>query len=62
MEKSRIVPQQAFEWLGVEYNTRSYTVRNTTKMCQRFNTSILLMTKSPEVTKCEIMSIQGNAN
>ena len=62
MEKSRIVPQQAFEWLGVEYNTRSYTVRNTTKMCQRFNTSILLMSKSPEVTKREIMSIQGTAN
>ena len=62
MEKSRLVPQQAFEWLGVDYNLKSFTVRNTTRMCQLFNTSILLKAKSSEVTKCEIMSIQGIAN
>ena len=27
-EKSRQVPQQAFEWLGLYYDLRSYTVRN----------------------------------
>ena len=33
MEKSRLVPQQAFEWLGVDYELRSFTVKNTTRMC-----------------------------
>ena len=35
-EKSRLVPQQAFEWLGIHYDLRTYKVRNTHQVCQNF--------------------------
>ena len=36
MEKSRLTPQQDFEWLGIQYNLKTHRVTNTSKQCHNF--------------------------
>ena len=40
MEKSRITPQQSFEWLGIQYNLKTHRVSNTSTQCHNFNSHL----------------------
>ena len=40
MEKSRLEPQQVFEWLGIHYNLKKYEVRNTETQIHQFNSQM----------------------
>ena len=61
-EKSRLEPQQAFEWLGVHYNLKTYEVRNTDAQIQQFNSQMKAMWEKKTLTKRTIMRLQGLAN
>ena len=61
-EKSRLTPQQAFEWLGIQYNLKSYRVQNSPSQCQKFNSQLEMISTQRWFTKRDLMGIQGIAN
>ena len=62
MEKSRLIPKQMFEWLGIQYDLKQYRVQNTNKQCQKFNTELRNISVQGWFTKRNLMVIQGIAN
>merc|ERR1712082_202443 len=62
MEKSRLISQQSFEWLGVQYNLKTHRVKNTTIQCQNFNSQLKIISIQGWFTKRNLMGIQGIAN
>ena len=61
-EKSRLTPHQAFEWLGIQYNLKSYRVQNSTSQCQKFNSQLEMISTQGWFTKRDLMNIQRIAN
>ena len=61
-DKSRLVPQQAFEWLGIHYDLENYKVKNTDQVCQNFIRLIREIVDQGWFTKRKLMSLQGVAN
>ena len=62
MKKSRMIPQQNFVWLGVEYNLVDYTLNNSEQNLGQFHTKLQVLLKDKTCTKRQIMGIQGLAN
>ena len=62
MEKSRLIPQQAFEWLGIQSNLKTYRVLNSPTQCQKFNSQLEMISTQGWFTKRNLMGIQGIAN
>ena len=62
MEKSRLIPKQMFEWLGIQYNLKQYRVQNTSKQGQKFNAELRNISVQGWFTKRNLMVIQGIAN
>ena len=62
MEKSRLEPQQVFEWLGIHYNLKKYEVRNTETQIHQFNSQMKAIWEKKTFTKRIIMRLQGLAN
>ena len=62
MEKSRLIPSQTFEWLGIHYDLKQYRVQNTIQQCQKFNTVLRNISVQGWFTKRNLMVIQGIAN
>ena len=57
-----MIPQQAFEWLGIWYNLKRYRVQNTIQQCQRFNSQLKTISTQGWFIKRNIMAIQVLAN
>ena len=61
-EKSRLIPQQVFNWLGVHYNLLNHTVQNTVETHSQFLTQLRELLTQRTTTKRHIMRLQGLAN
>ena len=62
MKKSRMIPQQKFVWLGVEYDLVDYTLNNSEQNLGRFHTQLQDLLMDGTCTKRRIMGVQGLAN
>merc|ERR1712106_1025532 len=61
-EKSRLEPQQNFEWLGRNYNTVEYTQANTEVNLKSFQDHLRNLLIAKTCTKRQVMQVQGMAN
>ena len=60
--KTRLTPQQVFQWLGIEWDLISHTAQVSTEKVQILRENISNVVRSGYCTKKTIQSIQGLAN
>ena len=59
MKKSRIIPQQKFTWIGVEYILLKYTVHNSEQNLAKFYQELLnLPTEKKLAQSCNFTKVQ----
>ena len=61
-EKSRLDPQQVFEWLGMQYDLDRFNIRNTIRSMTILQEHLIHLIQSKCCTKKQIMRLQGLAN
>ena len=60
--KSRMIPAQAFEWLGIFWDLRSHKAQVTQKKEETFQDALKSLIKAPSCTRRSVMKLQGLAN
>ena len=61
-KKSRFVPAQVFEWLGIQWNLQKHTAQVSQEKVYTFQENLKTLVISQTCTKRAVMKLQGQAN
>ena len=62
VKKSRLIPAQQFEWLGIRWNLNAFTATASTQSYDNLNRCLLRIASATQTTPKAVMVLQGHAN